>query len=162
MNLHEVLLWKVKPEPWWDSEPGLMALYPLCHHGEEAEAAIRHAATAIEQNASDVLERRDFLTFLSIYANLKYPLEDVVNIISDEIMRELPLIKMYTEKGREEGSLESLRTSILKALRLRLKVAQTDEFASALELLKDSDRLEHLMDLALTCATIDEFRAALS
>jgi hypothetical protein len=66
VKLHEVLLWEVTPEPWWDEEPGLMALYPLCHHGEDPEAAIRHAAAAIERNASDVLERRDFLTFLSI------------------------------------------------------------------------------------------------
>ena len=59
-----------------------MALYPLCHHGEDPEAAIRHAAEAIEANAKDVLERRDFLTFLSIYAELRYPLENVMNILS--------------------------------------------------------------------------------
>ena len=80
-----------------------------------------------------------------------------MNIISDEIMRELPLIKMYTEKG----SLIARRADILKVLRSRLKLAQTDEFASALELIKEADRLEHLMDVALACATIDEFRAAL-
>ena len=161
VRLEEVLLWEVTPEPWWDDEPGLMALYPLCHHGEDPEAAIRHAAVAIERNASDVLERRDFLSFLSIFANLKYPLEDVVNIMSDEAMRELPLIKLYTAKGREEGSLTTRRADILKVLRSRHRIAQTEELASALDLVKEPDRLEHLMDAALVCATIDEFRAAL-
>ena len=158
VRLEEVLLWEVRPEPWWDGEPGLMALYPLCHHKEDPEAAIRHAAEAIEKNASDVLERRDFLSFLSIYANLKYPMENVVDIISKEVMRELPIARFWAA----EGSLVTRRADILKALRLRLKVAQTEEFASALEVVKEPDRLEHLMDVALACATLDEFRAALA
>ena len=72
-------------------------------------------------------------------------------------MRDSPIAQMWVE----EGSLMRLRTSILKALRLRLKVVQTEEFASALELIKEPDRLDHLFDVALTCATIDEFSAAL-
>ena len=158
VNLHEVLLWEVTPEPWWETEPGLMALYPLCHHGEEPEAAIRHAASAIEQNASDVLERRDFLTFLSIYGVLRYPVIDVVGIIGREKMRESPIAQMWME----EGSLIALRASILRVLRSRLKLTQTEDITAALELVKEQDRLEHLLDVAATCTTIDEFRAALS
>ena len=156
--LEEVYLWEEHPEPWWDEEPGLMALYPLCHHEEEPEAAIRHAATAIEKNASDIIEQRDFMTFLSIYAVLKYPLIDVVGIIGREKMRDSPIAQMWVE----EGSLMRLRASILKALRLRLKVNQTEEFAATLELIKETDRLDHIQDVALTCSTIEEFRAALS
>ena len=147
-----------RPEPWWDDQPGLLALYPLCHHEEEPEAAIRHAAEAIEKNASDIIEQRDFMTFLSIYGVLRYPLIDVVGIIGREKMRESPIAQMWVE----EGSLMRLRASILRVLRSRQKLTETDEFAPALELIKEPDRLEHLLDVAATCATIDEFREALS
>jgi hypothetical protein len=84
-----------------------------------------------------------------------------MNIMSDEAMRELPLIKMYTAKGREEGSLIARRADILKVLRSRLKLAQTEEFVSPLERIEEPDRLDHLLDVAATCTTIEEFRAAL-
>jgi hypothetical protein len=156
--LHEVLLWEQRPEPWWDQEPGLMALYPLCHHGEDPEAAIRHAAAAIEANATDVMERRDFLTFLGIYAKLKYPLVNAANIIGREKMRE----SLFAQEWVEEGSLITRRADILRVLRSRLKLTQTEEFTPLLDLIKEPDRLDHLLDVALECATLDEFRAALS
>jgi hypothetical protein len=158
VRLEEVLLWEVTPEPWWDEEPGLMALYPLCHHGEDAEAAIRHAAESIERNASDVLERRDFLTFLGVYSNMRYPLVNAIDIIGREKMRE----SAFAREWFEDGSLQTLRASILRVLRSRKKLTQTDEYSSALELVKEKDRLDHLLEVAATCATIDEFRAALS
>ena len=162
VGLEEVFLWEEKPEPWWDTEPGLMALYPLCHHGEDPEAAIRHAAAAIEANASDVVERRDFLTFLGIYSKMKYPLVGAIDIIGREKMRESAFAQEWVEEGREEGSLINGRAYVLRVLRSRLKLTQTEEFASALDLIKEPDRLDHLLDVAATCATIDEFRAALS
>ena len=54
------------------------------------------------------------------------------------------------------------RADILKVLRARLKLFQTEEFTSSLELIKEPDRLDHLLDVAATCETIDEFREALS
>ena len=93
-----------------------MALYPLCHHGEEPEAAIRHAAEVIEKTASDVLDRRDFLTFLGIYAKMKYPLVDAANIIGREKMRESAFAQEWVAEGREEGSLMTRRTDIHEIL----------------------------------------------
>ena len=135
-----------------------MALYPLCHHGEDPESAIRHAAAAIEANAADVLERRDFLTFLGIYAMLRYPLVSALDIIGREKMRE----SAFAQEWMEEATLIKGRADILKALRLRLKATQTEEFASALALIKEPDHLDRLFDVALTCSTLDEFREALS
>ena len=162
VRLEEVRLWDVTPEPWWEAEPGLMALYPLCHHGEEPEAAIRHAAESIERNAADVLEQRDFLTFLGVYSKMRYPLVNAIDIIGREKMRETAFAREWVEEGREEGSLKTLRDSILRVLRSRKMLTQTDEISSTLELVKEKDRLEHLLDVAATCATLDEFRAALA
>ena len=158
VRLEEVFLWDEKPEPWWDAEPGLMALYPLCHHGEDPEAAILHAASAIVANASDVVERRDFLTFLGIYSKMKYPLVGAIDIIGREKMRE----SAFAQEWMVEASLITRRADTLRVLRSRLKLTQTEEFAPALDLIKEPDRLDHLLDVAATCATIDEFRAALS
>ena len=156
--LDEVYLWEEKPEPWWETEPGLMALYPLCHHGKVPEVAIRHAAEVIERVAEDVIERRDFLTFLGIYAKLRYPLVNAINIIGREKMRE----SAFAREWVEDATLIARRVDILRVLRSRLKLTQTEELAPLLEFVKEPDRLDHLLDVAATCATIDEFRAALS
>ncbi len=158
VRLEEMFLWDEEPEVWWDAEPGLMALYPLCHHGEEPEAAIRHAASAIDANASDAVERRDFLTFLGIYSKMRYPFVSAINIIGREKMRE----SAFAQEWVEEGSLTTRRADILRVLRSRLKLAQTEEFVPVLDLVKEPDRLDHLLDVAATCAGIDEFRAALT
>ncbi len=55
----EKLLWQIEPEPWWEHEPGLMALYPLCRHHENPKKAILHAATPkIEEHERDGAIRR--------------------------------------------------------------------------------------------------------
>ena len=77
-------------------------------------------------------------------------------------MRESAFAQEWVDEGIVTGSLKMLRASILRVLRSRLKVIQTDELTAALELIKEQDRLEHLMDVALVCTTIDEFRATLS
>ena len=68
----------------------------------------------------------------------------------------------FLQEWVAETSLMNKREYILKVLRARRKITQTEEFASALELIKEPDRLDHLHDVAATCETIDEFRAALS
>ena len=73
----EVCLWKVEPEPWWDNVPGLMALFPLCRHGQTPRAAIRHAAHAIERTVTQQGEREDHLFLLYIFGDLAYPRLDV-------------------------------------------------------------------------------------
>ncbi len=55
---HEVCLWKVKPETWWEGVPGLMTLYPLCAHGKAPRDAVRHSAEVIEAIVSEPAQRR--------------------------------------------------------------------------------------------------------
>jgi hypothetical protein len=53
----EVCLWKEKPEPWWEQHPGLMALYPLCDHGQETAQAVVRAAETIRHREMDSVPR---------------------------------------------------------------------------------------------------------
>ena len=68
---------------------------------------------------------------------------------------------LFAQEWRQEGALMARRKNVLKVLVLRLNVTQTEEFAAALELINEPDCLEHLFDVALTCVSIHEFRAAL-
>ena len=94
-------------EPWWDDEPGLMALYPLCHHGEGAEAAIRHAASAIERTVTEQSVRQDFLAFLGFYGKLGYPTADVLGIIGRENMRD----SAFYQEVFADGVVEARRAA---------------------------------------------------
>ena len=82
--------------------------------------------------------------------------------LSRKQMMEVPLVQHWLEEGRKEGALIAGRKDILIILRARLKLTQTDEFASALERIADMERIDHLFDVALSCTTLDEFRATLS
>ena len=68
---------------------------------------------------------------------------------------------LIAQEWRQEGAMMARRESILMLLAMRHNVAQADEFAASLDLIEEPDRLAHLFHVALTCPTLDEFRAAL-
>jgi len=78
--------------------------------------------------------------------------------LSRKQMMESPIVQEWIH----EGALMAGRKDILIVLRARLKLTETDEFAPALERITDMERIDHLFDVAIACATIDQFRAALS
>ena len=157
VRLREVPLWEITPEPWWDDEPGLMALYPLCHHGEEAEVAIRHAASAIEKAVAEQSVREDYLAFLGFYSLLGYPTANVLGIIGRENMRD----SAFFQQVSAEGESKARRADIIRVVRSRFEVAQTDDLASALSSINDPERLDALFDLALDCRNLADFQAAI-
>jgi hypothetical protein len=67
LRLREVCLWTLEPEIWWQSSPGLMALYPLCHRGQTAKQAVSFAAGAIKAATADTIVRANLLTTLAIF-----------------------------------------------------------------------------------------------
>jgi hypothetical protein len=73
----EICLWREQPQPWWETVPSLMALYPLCAHARLAEEAIRHAAETIIGRVSEPVARGNLLATLAIFGNLSYPDVDV-------------------------------------------------------------------------------------
>jgi len=134
-----------------------MALYPLCRHGRQPRAALRHAAGVIERQVSAVGEQQDFLTLLGIFGKLGYPQLDVSGIIGREKMKES---KLYQEI-MQEGELIQQRADILRILTLRFGDQVAADLTASLEAIGDLDRLGRLLDVAVTGADPDEFRAAL-
>ncbi len=156
--LREVCLWRTKPEAWWEEQPGLMALYPLCQHEMQPRAAIQHAAEAIERKVSSQGPRGEALALLSIFGERAYPILDVERIIGSEKMKESRMLR----RAREEGELLRQRAAILQVLRARFGAPAASEFTAALGEMDDLSRLDPLLDTAATCRNVAEFRAALA
>jgi hypothetical protein len=153
----ELCLWKLKPEAWWEDEPGLMALYPLCEHGRRPRDAITYAAGVIEAKVTGEVERAERLALLSIFGELAFPKLDVERMIGSEKMKESRMLRRI----RQEGELAARRADILRVLRARFQAEPPLEVASALDAVDDLSRLEPLLDLAATCRDLAAFRAAL-
>jgi hypothetical protein len=153
----EVCLWTLKPEPWWENEPGSRALYPLCEHGRRPRDAITYAANVIETRVTGEVELSERLALLSIFGELAFPTLDVEHIIGSEKMKGSRMLRRI----RTEEALLTRRAAILRVLRTHLQVEPPADLASALDAVDDSGRLETLLDLAVTCADLAEFRAGL-
>lgn len=153
----EVCLWELTPESWWEDEPGLMALYPLCGHGRPPREAITHAVQAIERKVSAAGQRADALALLEIFGGLAFPRLDVERIIGSEKMIESKMLRRI----RREGELLRQRAAILQVLRTRFGAGSDAEFAAPLDAIDDMAQLEPLLDRAVTCRNLNAFRAAL-
>ncbi len=156
LRFHEVPLWRRRPQSWWDESPGLMALYPLCQHGQSARTAVTHAAGVITSSVSDTAARADLLTSLAIFGRLAYPRIDVWQLIGREQMKESPLY----QEIMEEGELKNSRANILVVLEVRFGADASARFEAALEAIDDLEVLSQLLRLAAGCSRLKEFRDA--
>ncbi len=112
---HEVCLWKIKPEAWWESVPGLMALYPLCAHGKPPQEAIRHSAEVIEATVQEPAERANKLVLLDIFGGLAYPRLDVAGLIGRANMSG----SRFLREERLKTRVEQTRSILLRLVSIR-------------------------------------------
>jgi predicted transposase YdaD len=155
--LKEICLWKVKPQPWWDDVPGLMALYPLCRHGRTPKQAVAHAAGAIAAATADTIVRADLLTTLAIFGKLAYKQLDVMGLIGREHMKESAL---YAEIG-DEARVETAQAYVLAALEERFGPEAAATCRDAVQRVTKQDRLHRLHRLAVRCANVQAFQRGL-
>jgi hypothetical protein len=165
VRLHEVCLWEVEPEPWWEGAPGLMALYPLCRHRRPAKQAISYAASAITAATPDTIVRADLLTTLAIFGKLVYQQVDIVGLIGREHMKESPLYEEIKDEGRIEGRiegrLETGQADVLAVLEERFGDETAAQFSDVVHAVTKLDELNRLHRLAVRCPSIKEFQRGL-
>jgi hypothetical protein len=154
----EVCLWQQEPQPWWDEAPGLMALYPLCHHRQPRQDALAHAARRITERTADRVVRADLLTTLSIFGRLAYPDLDVLELIGREQMKDSP----FYQQIQEEARVEEARAAIGDALEVRFGAEAAAEFQERLQRVEDHEQLRQLHRLAVRCRRLSEFRRTLA
>jgi predicted transposase YdaD len=163
---HEICLWQLTPEPWWERSPGLMALSPLCRQERSPRAVLAHAAEAITLGTSDAIERADLMTTLAIFGNLVYPRIDVAGLIGREQMKGSKIIEEFQEEARQEARLEARREArlekaredVLQVLDAKFGAPAQVEFALAMQAETDIDRLNRLLRLAAKTAELKQFR----
>jgi hypothetical protein len=154
----EVCLWQERPQPWWEQQPGLMALYPLCQHGLDLPRAVAHAAAAIRRRELDSARRADLLTTLGIFGRLKDRSLDALSIIGREQMRESPFYQQIAEEGEQLG----LREAILQVLTIRFSAAAAKEHEEGLNRIENLEQLKELHKIAIRCRRVSQFRRALT
>jgi len=154
----EVCLWEQEPEDWWERVPGLMALYPLCRHGQAPAEAIRHAAAAIEQTPADAPGRADQLALLDIFGSLAFPQLDIEGIIGSEKMQESKAVLRWQRRAE----VETRREVVADAVRIRFGEEASAATVPLLEQIEDAERLRDLLALAIRCGNFDEFRTGLT
>jgi hypothetical protein len=162
---HEICLWRERPQPWWEQVPGLMALSPLCDHGQSEDDVVRHAAQNIAAMVADTTVRADLLASLGFIGKLAYPMLDAFGLIGRENMRESTFFQEILAEGRAEGlvegRLEMGRAAILDALTIRFGSEAAGEFADRLKAFHDVDELSALLRTAIKCRGIGGFRRVL-
>jgi hypothetical protein len=155
----EVCLWQLTPEAWWEDQPGLMALYPLCQHGRPPREAISHAAAAIERKVHAPGLQGETLALLAIFGELAFPRLDVEHLIGSEKMKESKILRRW----RKEGELSARREDLIKVVRSRFGEAFAAEVAETVNAIEDSVRLEQLFDaLVLEGISQSAFHARLT
>lgn len=154
----DVCLWEIEPEDWWDEEPGLMAIYPLCRHQKSGQESIQHSAGQIEAHERDSAKRADLLTTLGIFGRLAYPGLDALSLIGREKMRES---KAYLEI-LEEGEINRARRDLLGIIAKRFGTQARNSSRAAVNAIDDGERLFNLLLLASTAESIDEIKHALN
>jgi hypothetical protein len=131
---------------------GLMALYPLCRHGENPEESILHAAERIEDNESDRAKRADLLTTLGIFGRMAYPAIDVLSLIGREMIKESNTDQQILAEGREDAH----RLDLLTVVEARFGKRGAKAFKPVLESVHNPAQLQALLKLAAKCSDINQ------
>jgi predicted transposase YdaD len=159
---HEICLWREQPQSWWETVPGLMALYPLCDHQHSAEDAIKFATQAIAGQCKDTLVCADLLTALGVFGKMAAPDLDVRHLIGVERMRESKFFQEIEDEVRKETGLKYTRAHVQDVLDARFGPEAAVEFTEALNDIQDVDKLSVLHRLAITSRGLAAFRRALA
>lgn len=150
----EVCLWELKPEPWWEMFPGLMTMYPLAAHRQDAATAINLAAERIHRYEKDPKKRADLQTLLALLTRLKYSEMDVVGVIGKERMKDSPLY----EELLAEGGVVQCREDIAHIVQLRFGDREAKQCKKLLNGIADRDRLQEILGQAVTSKRFEQFR----
>jgi len=154
----EICLWRERPEPWWETVPGLMALYPLTAHDRPPTDAIQYATQTIAGRVPETSARADLLAALSIFGTLVYPDLNVRHLIGVELMHE----SKFVQEIQNEAEIRRARIFVQQALEGRFGSDVAAEFAELLNSIQHIDQLSELHRLAIKSRGLAAFRRAVS
>jgi hypothetical protein len=98
-------------------------------------------------------EEARWLSWLNIFGGLLFPRREVARIIGSEKMQESSAYRGIPGDGE--------RMALLRVLQSRFGSPLPDDLVEELNRLEEPKQLEPLIDLAATCSSLEQFRAAL-
>ena len=160
-----VELWKVPAEELLRfQDPGLVPWIPLADDGGNPEPVLHRCREIIERAALPG-ERENLLAVAQVLSGLRYNEARIFEILGGPSMiLESPLIQQMLAdaeaRGETKASLETKHHDILRILRIR-HGAIPELVELSIRMVSDEHRLEALLDAAVRCESIDEFRSHL-
>ncbi len=159
----------VLPEESWETvvAKGLPAILPLIPFtkippGEERQA-LSKAADAIE-NLQNAKIRAELAAALYLLAGYTYS-ETIQDVIKEKLMLDLMQSKTYRKMAENEqktgeikGEINAKREDLFKILK-RMFGQTSAELEAQIKAMRSVKKLDALIDLALTCSSLDEFQA---
>jgi hypothetical protein len=153
LRFHEVPMWELEPQSWWEDVPALMPLYPLCRHGRTARDAVLYADAVISERIAVGPEQATAPFLLSVFGNMADRRLDAESLIGREHMMQSRLVRdLLGEQGRSH---------VLKALSTRFDERTAQSFAQRLNDIDDLEQLDGLLQVAIRCSIPEEFARSL-
>lgn len=95
-----------------------------------------------------------------LFADLAGRRETWKPLLEDWNMPESQVVKEWIAMGEERGRRETLRSTLIHALKIRFGPLPTD-LVTSIHSENDLDRLSRWFDAALTCPSLEQFQAGL-
>ncbi len=152
---HVVRLWELSAEAALGRDDvGVFPFVPLMASSEPPELLLRRCRERIEELAPP--ERRDsLLVTAQVFARARYNELDLLSIFGG-MTNMFDLRDIYLDDVYAEIEARTRRRDILRCLRARFGEL-SPAVEGALNTVKDAQRLEGLIDVAVVCPSLDEF-----
>jgi hypothetical protein len=140
------------------NDPGLMPWVPLAQFEGPPELVIRECREVIDREAAPG-ERENLLAVTQVLTKLRFNNEALLALLGGrKAMIESPLIEEIVSEATAEIEAKATVNTILTVLRVRIGPIPP-ELDSTLRSIQDVRKLEHLVEAAARCESLDEFRA---
>jgi predicted transposase YdaD len=170
MTWKVVELWKLRAADLLAAnDVGLVPWAVLTRFRERPEVLLRECRRRIDEQASE-REKGNLLAVCQVLTRLRYDEPGLLEIFGgSRAMIESPLLKEFEERfkregkeeGKHEGRQEATQDAILRVLGLRFR-SLPPEVGEHVRAITDEERLQEVLDQAVTAASLKAFRKHLS
>ena len=157
-----VRLWELDAEQLLSvGDVGLIPWVPLTRTTLAAEELMIRCRDRLAQ-VTDPADRAGLIVVTQILAGLAFPDKRFLNLFGGPVaMIESPVLDEVKEILRKRYEADATRRAVISALNVRFGIVPQEQVAS-LQTITDSERLEPLHRLAITCPDLQAFATALA
>jgi hypothetical protein len=164
LSWRAVKLWELPAEELLAlGDVGLLPWVPLAEHAGPPDPIVSRCRTRID-HATSPPDRENLLTETQFLLGLRYDDKSLLQSLRDllggrEVMIQSPLYQEIVEEAERNGEARAMRRAILKFLVRRFGPTAKDLEVGLKAV--EFDRLDGLIDFAVECRSLEEFRTRL-